>query len=112
MNKQTADVILKFINDTYGGYSLEDAKDFLNSLVSEDGWISVEDRLPEEVGEYLCYNNELMFVSTFSLWSIYRRKERGFFSIYGRSISQERRKATFRPTHWMPLPEPPEITNG
>lgn len=61
-------------------------------------WISVKDRLPEKTGLYLIYEQkynpmmETCFYSNCSGWQ------------YGFSDSDAELI-----THWMPLPEPPEI---
>ena len=60
-------------------------------------WISVKDRLPENKGRYLTYNNlEYPYV-----WqAVYRYTEKGFLNNELDSVISV--------THWMPLPEPPQ----
>jgi len=54
-------------------------------------WISVDDRLPEESGGYLIFDYGTM-IAYFDYES-------------GEWDGEERRHS---PTHWQPLPEPPE----
>lgn len=72
------------------------------STALNDGWISVEERLPEEPGEYICY---------FRYFE--RRKTDGFIS--GNKFytdtkewadNYDERALTI--THWQPLPTPPK----
>lgn len=63
-------------------------------------WISVKDRLPEEEAYYLCMvKGHGVRIRRFSEWAKDTRKR--FWS-----NGSETKKVT----HWMPLPEPPEIT--
>jgi len=57
-------------------------------------WISAKGRLPEDDGEVLAYDGEYAFISHFCRdgW-------------YDNSLYQQPVKVT----HWMPLPEPPEV---
>ena len=62
-------------------------------------WISVEDRLPDDVGYYIV-------ATVFS----YAPVRTGHFK-----RNSDNPWAYFQPgeiTHWMPLPEPPEVDNG
>lgn len=78
-------------------------------------WISVEDRLPEKDGNYLCYLEcgavcEAAFDSTiasegkefpFGEWvGVYNSDTRDFTDSYWEEYDAI--------THWMPLPEPPK----
>lgn len=59
-------------------------------------WISVEDRLPDQVGCYLtCYKDEEIAIAAY--WPHF--KIRWMYLDIEKSID---------PTHWMPLPEPPK----
>ena len=58
-------------------------------------WINVEDRLPEGIGSFLafwenCYIGMLFFNSDKEWYEMWEQKK-------------------YKPTHWMPLPEPPKI---
>lgn len=61
--------------------------------VEHNGWISVENKLPSEEGEYLIYKeNDPIEVKYYDL------KQWGYYH-----------SADEPPTHWMPLPEPPKF---
>lgn len=64
-------------------------------------WISVEDRLPDETGAYLCATldvaENLTDIFIHSFWLIEHRESRNKFSC----------KSYQKVTHWMPLPKPP-----
>lgn len=61
------------------------------------GWISVEDRLPCNYGEYLCVCNYKK-VSYVKILEVFRDSsdDKYYFDLY------------FQVTHWMPLPNPPK----
>lgn len=69
-------------------------------LRSAQEWVSVKDRLPEESGMYIVTANDghAQRVS-FVQW---QKKNRMWNLTAARSY--------WRVTHWMPLPEPPEVT--
>lgn len=64
------------------------------------GWISVQDRLPEERGRYLCWfgKNTLCVGADIAT---YLPEWHGFGILETDTVLQNI-------THWMPLPEPPE----
>ena len=73
---------------------------------SEGEWISVDERLPEESGEYLtCRCGDLMTVLRYSkkhkLFNAYDHHEKSYSEQYAISV-----------THWMPLPEAPKMKGG
>ena len=82
---------------------------FVESLIAHgvtvQGWISVEDRLPEEDGSYLVSTER----GTVYANHFYAAKQ--FTSIY---IGEYMREAEWsqrgktKVTHWMPLPQPPK----
>lgn len=85
--------------------SWEEAVEFWNSrneykkLKSEvntvdNGWISVEERLPQEFDSVIVYDGASIFIG-------YHEINYGFYI----DIVDEKIEIT----HWMPLPEPPEV---
>ena len=60
-------------------------------------WISVEERLPEEEGDYLTCNVAKMFPKHSIHFTYFRAGDRYWDFVWSNEI-----------THWMPLPEPPE----
>ena len=66
-----------------------------------DKWISVEDRLPEDGDWVLTFNQE-----------DYRMEVYGWFGdYYGIGFMNDLLTEGFKVTHWMTLPEPPEVNN-
>lgn len=73
------------------------AKGYADGKKATSAWISVEERLPEQYGPFLIADNEgNMEVAT---WT----KQFGWFSGCNR---------VKHVTHWMPLPEPPQMKGG
>lgn len=66
-------------------------------------WISVEDRLPNVIGKYICCvkNKD---GNTWTITADYSPEMKTWFGQFGEV------KNTV--THWMPLPEPPEMKGG
>ena len=67
-----------------------------------DKWISVKDRLPDQMGKYLCryvFGNEEEYPFEQVLW-YYTAVEKPHFQHEG--------SMGMRVTHWMPLPQPPK----
>lgn len=60
---------------------------------SDNGWISVKDRLPEKNDEYIVAVND--GIQAYSTWDVYH-KSHGWLA------------EDPRVTHWMPFPEPPK----
>lgn len=59
----------------------------------EAGWISVEERLPEELRHVLCIN----------------ARGTPFVAVFINKFFNDEYRLLRDPTHWMPLPEPPAI---
>jgi len=64
------------------------------------GWISVEDRLPEDLKKALMTNGLSVFIAR---WNEQKKR---FEKPDGVGIFW-----AAQPTHWMPLPEPPKGAN-
>lgn len=79
-------------------------------LAKSTGWISVKDRLPDRNTPILITANGKVYTATLfdangiEYWSVNNRG-----NSYDPSTKVERVKAKAI-THWMPLPEPPEVT--
>lgn len=69
-------------------------QEHIAKLEAEHRWIPVSERLPEE-------SSEVLGVTFFGNMRIYDYFGKSWFSS-GRNLD--------KPTHWMPLPEPPEVT--
>ena len=75
-----------------------------------DGWISVEDKLPDEDGEYIVYAQDESSLPNEGIWyenvvvvAYYRFDE---WTWYEDGNDYD---ITDIVTHWMPLPEPPRM---
>lgn len=72
--------------------------------MTDKGWISVEDRLPEE-------NKALLVCDISGVTSDEREPEKAFYEggiFYWQSIVNYDDGTSLRVTHWMPLPELPD----
>lgn len=75
-----------------------------------DGWISVEDKLPDEDGEYIVYAQDESSLPNEGIWyenvvvvAYYRFDEWTWYE------DDNDYDITDIVTHWMPLPEPPRM---
>ena len=80
------------------------ASDLIAHGVTVQKWISVEDRLPEEKGEYLvvfhpCWWDDVKWTKTCVGIDTFRGK------------TAWAKKKFQRVTHWMPMPKPPKEDN-
>lgn len=72
-------------------------RDALSLLkAQEPGWISVKDRMPEKSGRYLVYAKEG------------ERETHRTIAPFQKAFHLSGRRAYWKVTHWMPLPEPPK----
>ncbi len=65
-------------------------------------WISVDERLPEELGKYICYFSDGS-IETYDFEGL----DDGRYGITDVGVGFEATK-DWHVTHWMPLPEPPK----
>lgn len=107
MKEELIDKIKDYVN----GYVLNLNKDEVNYLLqalSQSEWISVEDRLPETEDNVLAVlNGELCTMSYFNFnhdGEVIKVWGYSFDGITGDAIYDD----DYEPTHWMPLPQPPQ----
>lgn len=74
-------------------------------METNTNWISVDDRLPDEKGEYLVAYHPCGHISVY--WD---KTEVGLDSFRGKTAWAKNKFQ--RVTHWMPKPEPPKATNA
>ena len=77
------------------------AERFYNADYRKQAWISVEERLPKKWKHVLCYYPEKDYGSKVVV--DYAETDDGYFAeqyLFG------------KPSHWMPLPEPPSAMKG
>lgn len=68
-------------------------------------WISVKDRLPEVFDEVLVYYNGFIAVA----WRETEKIKNGIVGWHW-NLQKYYPESLVNVTHWMPLPEPPEVT--
>lgn len=66
-------------------------------------WISVKDRLPDTFDDVLVYSNDCIISIA---WRETEKRKNGIVGWHWNSYC----KRLGYVTHWMPLPEPPEVT--
>ena len=102
MNKNTAkgvltDLLYAYAADEYGDYFYEHGDAVCEAVEcimrEQPRWISVEDRLPDNEDTVLCVT----------------KNKRPFVCRYDHYWKHWRVSGSVKVTHWMPLPEPPEV---
>ena len=89
----------------YKGLNYRDAAEFLYRVGyrKQSEWISVEERLPQVTGKYICGVKD-KDGNTWTVpadWSLEMKRWFGEFGEIKNTV-----------THWMPLPEPPKMKGG
>lgn len=82
---------------------IDEAADAIEELVSNADkfkWISTAERQPEKSGLYLTYNPRRSFMTIH-----YSAKNKAWNAF----DHEDEPKHALEVTHWMPLPEPPEV---
>lgn len=77
-------------------------------------WISVAERLPEKSGQYLTYETWVYGRAIYTSYWTNSYQDKSEVEMYGRALwyrydSEYGDYEVNRITHWMPLPEPPEV---
>ena len=72
-----------------------------NAGYRKSEWISVDERLPENYGEYICCTGHKTIMQL-----VYNPKHRLF------NVSYDNVECAMKVTHWMPLPEAPKMKGG
>lgn len=87
-------------------HNAKDEQFAAGTALMPDGWISVEDRLPEKSQLLIvhCKGGSKEFISVVP----YSAKHKEFNWYDGIGKPPENRKEYRNATHWMPLPEPPK----
>ena len=88
--------------DTWLSEVISDAGHIVEQALAHDApddWISVDERLPEYLESVLCYSEDLGKV-----YEAYYQPQTGCFHT-------NMVEAYPNVTHWMPLPEPPEVSD-
>lgn len=95
MSYDLAECHVDYLDDAklYTDYDTMAQKMVSRGYRRQSEWISVEERLPDREGTYL--------VCTF--------KGERKFGVYGRYCVCDEPQFEYDVTHWMPLPEPPEM---
>ena len=94
MSDWTADEMNEWVNEPLAIQPISTRKMFM----SERKWISVEDRLPEETGNYLIYRclDDVLFLTDIAVFFAEDDPE---WNVPLDAVDEI--------THWMPLPPPP-----
>jgi hypothetical protein len=79
------------------------ARDYLKEHFSEPRWISVEERLPDKSN----FKDESVRVLVYRAY--YDEARVGYYDYHWKEFYTVDDLIMGRVTHWMPLPEPPEV---
>ena len=85
--------------------------DFLKSILKElegDGWISVEDRLPEDEKNVFAILNGKLCIMNYMSYSDSGITYKVWGYVYDSIEGDAEYDDNYLPTHWQPLPTPPK----
>ena len=107
-----ADALVKYIEETKCEWNEKTAPISWNHAYdSFSGWISVNDRMPEQAG-YRCLVAAKFIDGTYCLFTAFTGyREPGWWTYENLFMEEEPNNKVhhdFKVTHWMPLPEPPK----
>ena len=107
IDRQAAIAALKkMVNDCHGSTEAATAAAMAISVISQlpGPWVSVDDRPPERDGRYWCsYKLPVIRGVTY-------RNARDLYYFAEQADPHFEGEREFRITHWMPLPDAPEVT--
>lgn len=69
-------------------------------------WISVKDRLPDKIGDYLVHMHYVPNGFGYAVCTYLG--DEGIDGVYGFSVPESQRRNGGKITHWQPLPNPPK----
>ena len=102
--------LFSILSDTINGANFDDLNDACYRILDKANyhkqeWISVDERLPEQSGEYLTYHKGVFSTLEYS-------KRHKLFNAADDLPEAFSKKHSITVSHWTPLPEPPKMKGG